>query len=168
MPKIIKDLPLRLTEEARRQVLSSGYGALTIRNVAKHCGVGVGTVYNYYDSKDALVASFLLEDWKQCLNIIHDVSGQAVTPEPVLKAIYDQLTAFLSLHSAVFQDKAAAVAFSGSFSHYHSILRSQLADPLRKFCPDDFSADFIAEAMLTWTVSGKPFDAVCHLITKLF
>ena len=44
MPKIIENLPQRLTEEARRQIEQSGFSAMTIRSVAKGCGVGVGTV----------------------------------------------------------------------------------------------------------------------------
>ena len=45
MPKIIENLEDRLIQEARRQIAESGYGATTIRSVAKGCGVGVGTVY---------------------------------------------------------------------------------------------------------------------------
>ena len=44
MPKIIENLPERLAEEARRQIEASGFSAMTIRSVAKACGVGVGTV----------------------------------------------------------------------------------------------------------------------------
>ena len=48
MPKIIKDLKARLMEEAKHQIEELGYSAVTIRSVAKSCGVGVGTVYNYF------------------------------------------------------------------------------------------------------------------------
>ena len=48
MPKIIKNLESKLLEEARRQILEFGYGAVTVRSVAAACGVGVGTVYNYF------------------------------------------------------------------------------------------------------------------------
>ena len=40
MPKIIENLESKLIEEAKKQVEQSGYGALTIRSVAKACGVG--------------------------------------------------------------------------------------------------------------------------------
>ena len=46
MPKIIENLETKLIEEAKKQFETSGYSALTIRSVAKACGVGVGTVYN--------------------------------------------------------------------------------------------------------------------------
>lgn len=60
MPKIIENLKDRLLQEAQRQMDQCGYGALTIRGIAKGCGVGVGTVYNYFPSKDALLATYLL------------------------------------------------------------------------------------------------------------
>ena len=64
MPKIIENLREKLVCEAKRQVEELGYANLTIRSVAAVCGVGVGTVYNYFSSKDSLVAAFLLEDWQ--------------------------------------------------------------------------------------------------------
>ena len=51
MPKIIENIREKLLEEARRQVMEEGYEAMTIRSVAGACGVGVGTVYNYFSSK---------------------------------------------------------------------------------------------------------------------
>lgn len=50
MPKIIKNLESKLIAEAQKQILAQGYGAVTIRSVANACGVGVGTVYNYFSS----------------------------------------------------------------------------------------------------------------------
>ena len=69
-PKIIENLESRLIQEAKRQIAESGYGATTIRSVAKGCGVGVGTVYNYFPSKEALVATFMLADWKESMAYI--------------------------------------------------------------------------------------------------
>ncbi len=76
MPKIIENIRERLLVEARRQVMQNGYGSMTIRSVAKECGVGVGTVYNYFSSKDMLVAGFMLEDWQQCLTRIGKHCGE--------------------------------------------------------------------------------------------
>ena len=67
MPKIIENLRQRLMEEARRQAEELGYSAMTIRSVAKGCDVGVGTVYNYYPSKDALIAAFVQYDWVESM-----------------------------------------------------------------------------------------------------
>ena len=167
MPKIIKDLESRLIEEAKKQIGELGYSAVTIRSVAKACGVGVGTVYNYFPSKDALLATYMLEDWNKCITAINAVSVYSDHPAPLVRCICDQIRSFANLHTAVFRDEAAAAGFAGSHSKYHALLRSQLAQPLRKFCQSDFSAEFIAEALLTWTVAGKTFDEIYSMIEKL-
>lgn len=168
MPKIIENLESRLTEEAQRQIEQFGYGAVTIRSVAKACGVGVGTVYNYFSSKDELLAAYLLSDWNRCIAAVREVSNSAQSSAPVARCMYDQLRAYAQRNSAVFRDEDAASAFSGSFSRYHAMLRSQLSEPLRKFCENDFAADFIAESLLVWTMAGKEFDEIFGMIDKLF
>lgn len=168
MPKIIENLESRLITEAKKQIEESGYGAMTIRSVAKACGVGVGTVYNYFPSKEALVATHLLEDWNPCIAAIRAVSAYSEAPRPVALCIYDQLIAFSRRHVAIFRDEAAAASFAGSFGRYHGMLRAQLAQPLRKFCESDFAADFVAEALLNWTMAGKPFDEIYGMMEKLF
>ena len=168
MPKIIENLEHKLIAEARHQIETSGYGALTIRDLAKACGVGVGTVYNYFSSKEELVASHLLEDWKQCITAITAVSGCSDAPKPVLLCIYDQLVSFARRHEVIFRDESAAASFSGSFNKYHGMLRTQLAQPLRKFSETDFAAEFLAEALLTWTMAGKTFDEIYGMMEKHF
>lgn len=168
MPKRIENLESRLLAEAEKQIQAAGYTAMTIRSVAKACGVGVGTVYNYFSSKDDLLATFMLKDWNQCVSSIREVSTCSDSPLPVARCIHDQLVQYAMRHSTLFQDKGAAANFAGSFSNYHGLLRSQLADPLRKFCSSDFAAEFIAEALLTWTMARRSFDEIYGMIDKLF
>ena len=168
MPKIIRDLESRLIEEAKKQIEESGYSAMTIRSVAKACGVGVGTVYNYFPSKDALLATYMLSDWNRCITAINAVSTYSDDPKAVARCIYDQLLAYAKLHDPIFRDEAAAASFAGSFSHYHGLLRSQLASPMRKFTDSDFAAEFVAEALLTWSMAGKSFDEIYGMIDKIF
>jgi len=168
MPKIIQNPESRLIEEAKRQIEKVGYSAMTIRSVAKACGMGVGTVYNYFSSKDELLATYMLEDWKTCVAAINAVSTYSDKPEPVVRCIHDQLCQYANRHQSIFRDEAAASGFASSFSRYHTMLRSQLAAPLRKFCGSDFDSEFIAEALLTWTMAGKNFEEIFGIIEKLF
>ncbi|MBQ1620023.1 MAG: TetR/AcrR family transcriptional regulator [Oscillospiraceae bacterium] len=168
MPKIIDNLKPRLISEARRQVSVSGYGSVTVRSVAAACGVGVGTVYNYFPAKDALIAAVLLEDWAQCMERVRAAGEAASGPEPVLRAMYEELYAFADTHSGIFRDAHALPAYAGAAAHYHAMLRMQLAEPLRPFCADAFTAEFIAESMLTWTMAGKPFEEIHRILNKLF
>ena len=168
MPKIIENLKIRLLAEAKDQIEQSGYESVTIRSIAKGCGVGVGTVYNYFPSKERLIATHLLEDWKVCVDTIRQASDCAQSPQPILECIYEQLTGFASRHQAIFRDEAAASGFAGSFSQYHAMLRSQLSEPLRKLCSIDFSAQFVAESLLTWSMAGKSFEEIYEILKKLF
>ena len=168
MPKIIENLKQRLLEEAKRQVEELGYTEVTIRSIAKGCGVGVGTVYNYFPSKETLIASYLLQDWALCVDVIRDTAARAEEPKPVLLCIHQQLLGFASRHEAIFQAEAAAAGFAGSFSRYHDMLRGQLAQPLHKFCDSDFAAQFVAESLLTWTMGGKTFQQIYEILKKLF
>ncbi len=166
MPKIIENLESKLIAQAKKQIMEDGYGAMTVRSVAQKCGVGVGTVYNYFPSKDALVAAYMLQDWRACMQEVAAVSEEADSARPVARCIYEQLRLYAARHSSLFQDPAAAAAFAGAFSRYHSMLRSQLAAQLRPFCADDFTADFAAEALLTWTMAGKSFDELFAVLQK--
>lgn len=167
MPKIIENLQNRLIAEAKRQIVEDGYSSMTIRSVAAGCGVGVGTVYNYFSSKDELVASFMLEDWQKCVAAIQAVSMYTETHRPVLFCVYDQLQTYARDYQTLFRDDAAITNFAGSFTKYHGILRSQIAQPLRKFCSDDFTAEFAAEALLTWTMAGKEFEELYMVIDRI-
>ena len=168
MPKIIENLETRLMEEDQRQIESVGYSATTISSVAQACGVGVGTVYNYYPSKDMLVASYMLNDWRDCMNVIQTAGETAQSPKPVVRCIYEQIRTFTNRHSAVIRDDAASAGFSSVYNRYHTKLRSLLAAHLRRFCPDDFTAEFITECLLSWAMTVKDFETIYSMIRKLF
>lgn len=172
MPKIIENIRENLLTEARRQVMELGYAAMTIRSVAKACGVGVGTVYNYFPSKDILVASFMLADWQRCLQKINVGCGAAV--ETALKCVYVELRQFMEQHTTLFQDESAGVSFATALPERHGQLRRQIAEPLLKFCEKqnrtnpEFLAEFVAESMLTWTLAGRSYEEISSILLHLF
>ncbi len=154
-----------MLQEVGRLLAQDGCSAVTVRAVALGCGVGVGTVYNYFPSKEALLAEYLLTDWRQCIAVIETSSATSHSAEPVAQCIYDQLLRYADSHKAIFQDASARTLFAGSFSQYHGMLRSQLAMPLERFCKNGFAAEFAAEALLTWTMAGKTFAEIWDLLT---
>lgn len=64
MPKKINALREKLLMCAREILVGRGYSELTIRAIATECGVVPGTIYNYFPSKEKLVESVMLEDWR--------------------------------------------------------------------------------------------------------
>ena len=171
MPKIIENLKEKLLLEARRQVEEFGYAKTTIRSIASACGVGTGTVYNYFPSKDMLIASFMVEDWKGCLAEMSSCEDK--DPESFLKNVCGCLERFIKLHSRLFYDKDAAASFSLAFSARHAQLRSQISGVIAPVCSgigrdDLFFREFAAEALLSWTSEGKSFEELWSVIGRLF
>ncbi len=168
MPKIIENVRGKLLEETQKQIVEHGYAATTVRSVASACGLGVGTVYNYFPSKDMLIANFMLEDWQVCLSEMREGSE-----EGVLFRIYSALKRYMERHQALFRDKDALKAFTAVFMERHKQLRESISEVLLPICEKSsvedkkFLAEFIAESLLTWTVADKSFEEISSILIKL-
>ena len=173
MPKIIENARGMLIGEAKRQIEELGYESVTIRSIAKGCSLGLGTFYNYFKSKDMLIATFLLEDWQDRISRVTEKSREEQDPMAVVKSIYDELTAFIEKNKSIFTSPDAIKSFNNSVSAYHKVLRNQLAEPIRLVCFKseyenyDFLSQFIAESVLTWTTAKKNFDELEPIFIKL-
>ena len=172
MPKIIENVREQLLNEAKRQIVENGYKKTTIRSVASACGVGVGTVYNYFPSKDLLIATFMLEDWQLCLEDMKEVSS--TDPNYFLKRICDALHMYIEQHNKLFADSDAAKVFASVVFQRHKQLRRQIAEIILPACASSpiedktFLAEYIAESLLTWIVAGKSYDELSAIYTLLF
>ena len=168
MPKVIENLKEKLLDEASRQIREVGYEVMTIQSVARACGVGVGTVYNYFISKDDILHQYIGRDWVECVKVIDAVSKYSDSYDSVIRCIYDQVLAFGEQHKAVFTNESAAAVVDGLLYRWMGIIAREVARPLRKFCKSDAEAQIIAEALLTWIRTGKSFTEVHDNIVKLF
>ncbi len=188
MPKIIENIRERLLEEAQRQVMEHGYSSMTIRSVAKACGVGVGTVYNYFCSKDMLVASFMLTDWEQCITDIYAGCGistlqdenkqkpEEISFQEILTCICDVLAGFVTKYTGLFQDTSAGARFASDHLKRHRQLRSQIAKPIlqvlslqetERAVSKEFLAEFIAENLLTWILEERSQEEIVGILLPL-
>lgn len=170
MPKIIENVRQLLLDEARKQIEEKGYSGLTMRSVAGACGIAVGTAYNYFESKDVLVASFMVSDWQVCLE---KMKAGEMSAHERLEHIYNCLCEFGREHATLFSDKGAEKSFSAAFFGRHALLRSQLATLIIPLCPQKngedgaFLSEFIAEAFLSWSGAGKAYSELAPIMIKL-
>lgn len=168
MPKILESVREQLLETARAQIERSGYARTTIRSVAAECGIAAGTVYNYFPSKDMLIATYVSEDWLRYLASIR--ASEADDAKTRLRRIYEALRAFIDAHAALFTDPDAVKPYHSVFMQRHNQLRAQLAELIVPICPpgaDAFLPSFIAESLLTWTLEKTAFEPIYHIIQKL-
>lgn len=164
MPKIIENLREQILIEAKKQLSEQGYEKTTIRSVAQECGIAVGTLYNYFKSKDILIASLVLEDWNDCIQSISTYPKE--DRRAFLEYIHISLNAFEKKHDKLFKDKEAAKTFGTVFFERHRLLRSQLSQLIKPLTDDAFLADYVAEALLCWTTEGKYFEEIYPLLPE--
>ena len=170
MPKTIENLRQTLLSAARELLLREGYAALTIRRVAAISGIAVGTVYNYFPSKELLAASVMLDDWNDALGRIRAACRGADNIRAGLAAAYEQVSAF----SRLYQPSWSAYAFRGSqqsdFRKRHRLLVRQLADCFLPLLPPASEAMslFLAENILV-CVDGSElsFQTLLSLLRPL-
>ena len=155
MPKIRKGARESLIIEARRQLGEIGYSSMTVRSVASAVGVGVGTLYNYFSSKDELVAECMLEAWVTLMaKMAKDIEDNP-TPINAASVMLSHLRSYLEAHRSVMEDKAAKRVFAAALAERHKLVRDSLVAVVRPVAKSEFGAEFFAEALLAWSNEDK-------------
>ena len=103
-----------ILKTSRELIRREGWSAVNIRSVAAACGVSVGSIYNYFDSKSALVSAAVESVWRE---IFHRPEDGAVfqDTQACITWLYgrmeygcQQYPGFFTLHSLGFmgEDKS--------------------------------------------------------------
>jgi AcrR family transcriptional regulator len=175
MPKIIDNARGILIEEAKKQINENGYDNVTIRSIARGCKIGLGTFYNYFKTKDFVVVAYLLDEWKERINRVNEISETESDPMVVVRALHKELSEFVAENQGVFKSERAMKSFSALVgSKYHRLFRGQIAEPIEKIClandyeNAEFLALYVAESIIVWTTVGKTYEELEPIISKLF
>lgn len=153
---------------------SDGGRALTIRNVASRCHVAVGTVYNYFSSKDELMAHVMLEDWMTSMATMRAAAEEATDVCGGLRSIYDALSGFESLYRDAWRNYAASNDAVSNITRRHGMLIGQLIEVVAPLLTrfqvtwDDYLPTFIAEVLLSASTRGEgSFEQVLPILNRL-
>ena len=174
MPKAIDDLYNTILRESRPILISHGSEQLTIRNVARICGVAVGTVYRYFDSKDALVAEILHNDWVPVMDRMRRSADSAGTPIDGLRIISDYIRDFIKVYANAWAEYRTIYRYSPALTKAHeSFIQdiSTIVHPMmQRFIPDysPVVSDFLSRTVMA--VSAEPentFDELLPVLEKL-
>ncbi len=128
MPKIIDEARERIIASAKNRLFEQGYGALTLRSVAKDCSIAVGTIYNYFKSKDMLVASVMIGDWMSALEDMRCGIERAESIVQGMRAVYDAIVAFARRYSPVWSQFVRTPKEPGITEDRHALLRTQICE----------------------------------------
>lgn len=174
MPKIIDNLQDRILKEVEREITEIGYSGMTIRSVATACEVAVGTVYNYFQSKENMVAVYMAKDWGKYYGIMQAEGGRMDNVSDACRVLFDNIKAYMEAHQALFSDDEAARSFAGAYSGRHKLLRKQLAEIIEPICVKTAVSytselsEFLVEALLSWVTEGKEYDGFYEIVGPLF
>lgn len=148
MAKHISNVRDRIFAVSKKHLFEKGYTGLTLREVAAKSGIAVGTIYNYFTSKDMLVATIMAEDWLLSINRLEEVCTSTATVEQGVRAIYQAIVGFVIKYEPIWNDYNGVPK---SFTKRQVMLRRQLSDLL---------ADLLI-------LHGHKEDlALCHLLTE--
>lgn len=100
MAKIIEN-PRQLILDHAREILSEkGYNQLTMRGVASACGIALGTIYNYFPNKDALMVEMMADYWKTFQSDVEVILGRPGSVPEKLHSVYHSLESFFGKFKA--------------------------------------------------------------------
>jgi AcrR family transcriptional regulator len=142
-----------ILEASRELVRQQGWPAVNIRSVAAACGVSVGSIYNYFDSKAALVGAVVESVWCEIFHRPEDGAAFQDTLSCVTW-LYERMEygckyypGFFTLHSLGFMGEEKSDGKRKMQQTWQHILEGLCAvlkrDP--RICPDAFTGDFTAE-----------------------
>lgn len=101
MPKVLDSPRQRILENARQLLMEYGYEEFSIREVAKSCGLAVGTIYNYFSTKHDLVVQIMLEHWENYLRMVDEIGREDEGLFVKLRKTFEQLELFIGTFHGV-------------------------------------------------------------------
>lgn len=89
-----------LLETAKKIAYKDGIASVSIRRAAKESNIAIGTIYNYYASKEELIAAILEDFWRSIFhNAAYDFKEQSNFVESILflyEILYHKFQSFQS------------------------------------------------------------------------
>lgn len=82
---------LQILEGARRMFLSKGFEAASMQDVARAAGVSKGTLYVYFDNKEAMFEALVMRECNHLHAILRQIASNSGTVEEDLHAMARQI-----------------------------------------------------------------------------
>ncbi|MBN2049269.1 MAG: TetR/AcrR family transcriptional regulator [Spirochaetales bacterium] len=170
MPKIIIDAQMMILDTLRDHIAREGWAALNIRCLAKRCHIAPGTVYNYFPSREAILAAVISRDWKNAEEKIANrfYATEGVGGDPAFQALerlrflYETLSGFMAVYRKVWVESPEHLgkeawergeqgkqAFRRRMENF---VKRALADTeINKSIDRDFLIAFLARSIIHWS-----------------
>ena len=123
MPKVIPGLKEGILKCAD-EILSKGeFDKFSIRGIAKECGIAVGTLYNYYSSKDDILKAVIDSHMQKMLDAIDEKCAEAKSITDGLCYICEGVRAFSEKHPEVWVSSVLGGYNQAAVTEWKNLLR---------------------------------------------
>ena len=112
VPKIIENIKENLISEGRNTLIEKSYKELNIRDIAKNCGIGIGTFYNYFENKEVFVHEIFMDDWRKILGLSEDLKSSQDPLKDKIRNIYLFLDGFVDKYLSIFYEISQLKGYS--------------------------------------------------------
>ena len=143
----------KILKTSRELIQQQGWSAVSIRSVAAACGVSVGSIYNYFDSKATLVGATVESVWCEIFQrpedklVFQDTQSCIIWMYERMEYGCKQYPGFFTLHSLGFmrEDKLDGKRRMQQAWHHISEGLCSVLKQDAKIRPDAFTDSFTVE-----------------------
>lgn len=177
LPKILPNLHEEILMVGRDLLDQSGYQEFSMRAVAARCGIGVGTLYNYFPSKQQMVAAILRSDWEVHLRRMAQIARQGTPERERLLGLYGELCAFMrGKHNMLMHELPQSMdcdEVRGALAQ-RSVVRGQIVDTVasvlvaRPESQREWLADCISRLLMSYSAGAEDHgQTIQNILDKL-
>ena len=175
MPKNLTNVKEDILAVTRQMIKETGYSELSIRNIAARCGVATGTVYNYYSSKNQIIAEILMNEWKLMLRRIDQNIKNVSQVIDKLEIIFSELNNFMiNVHGKWFENHPIENTEEmniGKLNEKRVLLRNQISEKvltsanscsdIKERSPEALDiCDVISHILISYSNENAGFDKI--------
>lgn len=101
MSRIIENPEQLILSRAKEILYNEGIKKFSMRNLSGKCGIALGTIYNYYSTKEELIIEMMTDYWKENFYILEDILNSNDTLYIKLNEIFNKLNNFIKTFKEV-------------------------------------------------------------------
>lgn len=172
MPKILMDSERKLLQAARDLINQDGVDALSMKRLAQKTDMAVGTIYNYFPDKNAILIRLVVDEWHTLENTLLVSFDQLHTFEEGVRLLYDQFMGFSKKLQPIFSSftshgNATYYASYSSFIEEGAKLLKALAAHFSLSFPQEHYP--MAAAMFSYAIHypSTPYEEIQYAILRI-
>lgn len=127
-PAITADEILKIS---KKHILENGFSSFNVRAITKECGISIGTLYNYFSSKNDLLIATVESIWQEIFQPLSNLNEFERFVD-VVECMYQNIeegnhkySGFFSLHNLNFASAGKKEGID-TMNNYFSILKNDL------------------------------------------